>query len=122
MRWPRLVFPVSDLDQECLGLVSNETFGDCIPSLQGSTVEDVHTFLSREGILVGEFVRAEVLTERGEKKLVRKTDVLNEATTVIKISTNRRRQWQNQHVTSKDKPEATVKKKKTHRKGGRMGS
>jgi ribosome-binding ATPase len=122
MRWPKLVFPVTDLDSECLGLASKKPFGDCVPFLHGSTVEDVHAFLSREGLLVGEFVRAEILTETGVQKLVRKTDMLSEVATVIKISTNRRRHWQNQQLAPKETSDTTMKKKKNHRKGGRMGS
>ena len=52
-------------------------------------------FLKNEGILSGDFVRAEMLLLPGKKrKLVRKTDVLKDEINIIKISTNRKRQWQ----------------------------
>ena len=101
MRWPRLVFPVSDVEDGkdktlYLGLVSNTRFGDCIPFRHGSTIKDVFKFLTKEGILSGDFVRAEMLLWPQEKrKLVRKTELLKDAVTVVKISTNRKRQWQN---------------------------
>jgi hypothetical protein len=62
----------------------------------GSTVEDVFLALKRFGAMGGEFVRAEGAGNMGEKpKLVNKLDILNRSNRILKIMTNKRREWQN---------------------------
>jgi hypothetical protein len=61
----------------------------------GSTVEDVFLSLKRLGALGGEFVRAEGAGNVGEKaKLVPKHEVVNRSNRILKIMTNKRREWQ----------------------------
>ena len=61
----------------------------------GSTVEDVFLSLKRMGALGGEFVRAEGAGSLGEKpKLVPKQEVINRSNRILKVMTNKRREWQ----------------------------
>ena len=101
LRFPYMVFPVKELNKDLLGLVSKAKFGDCLPFKHGSCIEDIYTYLAREQVLYGEFVRAEILTNisKKESKLAKKTETLSEIlestnNIVVKISTNKRKQWQ----------------------------
>ena len=68
---------------------------DALVMKPGSTVEDVFLSLKRLGALGGEFVRAEGVGDVGEKgKLVPKHDTINRSNRILKIMTNKRRQWQ----------------------------
>lgn len=68
---------------------------DALVMKPGSTVEDVFLSLKRLGALGGEFVRAEGAGNLGEKaKLVPKYEVVNRSNRILKIMTNKRREWQ----------------------------
>jgi hypothetical protein len=68
---------------------------DVLVMKPGSTVEDVFLSLKRLGALGGEFVRAEGAGNVGEKaKLVPKHEVVNTSNRILKIMTNKRREWQ----------------------------
>ena len=103
LRFPHMVFPVKDFSNGMLGLVSKTKFGDCLPFKHGSSIDDIYKYLCREQVLYGEFVRAEILTNisKKESRLLKKVEKLNEIiepgkndNIVIKISTNKRKQWQ----------------------------
>ena len=68
---------------------------DALVMKPGSTVEDVFLSLKRLGALGGEFVRAEGAGNLGEKgKLVPKHEVITRSNRILKIMTNKRREWQ----------------------------
>lgn len=68
---------------------------DALVMKPGSTIEDVFLSLKRLGALGGEFVRAEGAGDVGEKgKLVPKHDMINRSNRILKIMTNKRREWQ----------------------------
>ncbi|KAI2501634.1 50S ribosome-binding GTPase [Fragilaria crotonensis] len=68
---------------------------DVLVMKPGSTVEDVFLSLKRLGALGGEFVRAEGAGNLGEKgKLVPKHEVITRSNRILKIMTNKRREWQ----------------------------
>jgi hypothetical protein len=70
----------------------------------GSTVEDVFLSLKRLGALAGEFVRAEGAGRLGEKaKLVPKNEVIGKHNRILKIMTNKRREWQSQHTSKQER-------------------
>jgi ribosome-binding ATPase len=68
---------------------------DVLVMRPGSTIEDVYLTLKRLGALSGEFVRAEGIGNIGEKpKLVPKYDIVHKSNRILKIMTNKRREWQ----------------------------
>jgi hypothetical protein len=68
---------------------------DVVAMKPGSTVEDVFFTLKRMGALGGEFVRAEGASEIGEKaKLVPKQEIVSKKNRILKIMTNKRKEWQ----------------------------
>jgi hypothetical protein len=68
---------------------------DCMVMKPGSTVEDVYISLKRMGALGGEFVRAEGAARIGEKaKLVPKHEIVTRNNRILKIMTNKRKEWQ----------------------------
>jgi hypothetical protein len=68
---------------------------DCMVMKPGSTVEDVYLSLKRMGALGGEFVRAEGAARIGEKaKLVPKHELVTKHNRILKIMTNKRKEWQ----------------------------
>mmetsp|Transcript_30065 Transcript_30065/g.39348 ORF Transcript_30065/g.39348 Transcript_30065/m.39348 type:complete len:218 (-) Transcript_30065:107-760(-) len=68
---------------------------DVLVMKPGSTVEDVFNSLKRMGALGGEFVRAEGAGEIGEKgKLIPKNEVVGRNNRILKVMTNKRREWQ----------------------------
>ena len=68
---------------------------DAVVMKPGSTVEDVFLTLKRMGALGGEFVRAEGAGRLGEKaKLIPKHELMTKSTRILKIMTNKRREWQ----------------------------
>jgi len=68
---------------------------DVLVMKPGSTVEDVFFALKRMGALGGEFVRAEGAGDIGDKgKLIPKTDIVGRNNRILKIMTNKRREWQ----------------------------
>lgn len=77
------------------GSPENAKLRDALVMKPGSTVEDVFLSLKRMGALGGEFVRAEGAGDIGEKaKLVPKHEVVNKSNRILKIMTNKRREWQ----------------------------
>lgn len=68
---------------------------DVVVMKPGSTVEDVFLHLKRCGGLGGEYVRAEGASKMGEKpKLIPKHDLVGRHNRILKIMTNKRREWQ----------------------------
>ena len=68
---------------------------DVLVMKPGSTVEDVFLSLKRLGALGGEFIRAEGAGNLGEKaKLIPKHEKVSRSNCILKIMTNKRRQWQ----------------------------
>ncbi len=86
-----------DSDQGCY-IVDNKKLGmlrDVVVMKPGSSVEDVFLALKRIGALGGEFVRAEGASRIGEKpKLVPKHELVGKHNRILKIMTNKRREWQ----------------------------
>jgi hypothetical protein len=77
---------------------------DVLVMKPGSTVEDVFLSLKRLGALAGEFVRAEGAGRLGEKaKLVPKNEVIGKHNRILKIMTNKRREWQSQHTSKQER-------------------
>lgn len=77
------------------GTKSDDRLRDVLVMKPGSCVEDVFLALKRMGALGGEFVRAEGAGEIGEKaKLVPKQERLHRGNRILKIMTNKRREWQ----------------------------
>ena len=111
---PVLCYPVCDLDSECpVGWTSGKacaapgSSSSCAPRLQdclqmkpGSTVGDVFEALRRgelNGSLQGEFVRADSRCLGSSRVLqLRRDAVLEAATAVLRIQTNRKSVWQQQ--------------------------
>jgi hypothetical protein len=77
---------------------SSSILRDVIMMKPGSTVEDVFLSLKRLGALGGEFVRAEGAGEMGEKsKPIPKDKKVDRTCRILKIMTNKRTQWQQNH-------------------------
>ena len=67
---------------------------DVLVMKPGSTVEDVFVALKNLGALGGEFVRAEAAAHIGDKpKPVPKYELLSKHNRILKIMTNKRREW-----------------------------
>jgi len=116
LRPPLLVFPVADLEtcrcegpvqrQESLGVAgswfstcaagSDHILRDVIVMKPGSSVQDVYETMKRPPwqMISGDFIRAECRIDQEQRKLMKKTDVVNEGTCVLKIMTNKRSCWQ----------------------------
>lgn len=76
-------------------ITDNVPLRDVLVMKPRSTVEDVFLVLKRIGALGGEFVRAEGCASLGDKpKLVPKLDVVDRNCRILKIMTNKRREWQ----------------------------
>ena len=78
-----------------LSLAKGSKLRDCMIMKPGATVEDVFLSLKRMGALCGEFVRAEGAAGFGEKaKLVPKHELVTKHNRILKIMTNKRKEWQ----------------------------
>ena len=78
-----------------LALAKASKLRDCMIMKPGATVEDVFLSLKRMGALSGEFVRAEGAAGFGEKaKLVPKHELVTKHNRILKIMTNKRKEWQ----------------------------
>mmetsp|Transcript_9070 Transcript_9070/g.13604 ORF Transcript_9070/g.13604 Transcript_9070/m.13604 type:complete len:880 (+) Transcript_9070:2-2641(+) len=96
---PLIVYPVSNLTS-CVSVSNRDTvLEDCLLMRQGSKVEDVYNTMKKKpySLIDGDYIRAEyrVLTEKkATVAVLKKTDVVDESKSIVRIVTNKRVAWQ----------------------------
>ena len=106
LRPPVLVYPVCDLETLKTSNKDTDQLSQCVVFKPGSTVFDVYEALKRRstgasigatanaGRGMGEYVRAEALTEKGLRSVLKKDELVGEHNCVMRIMTNKKVAWQ----------------------------